>query len=124
VESDEKFYEAVVREIERHGPRKGLWAKAYAEAGGVDSAARAIYFKLRVAQLIEEHHQEIAEKERRRKEGERLRKKEEQMFAERDQQFLESDRVAAANKRFVMIFAFVFLAVVFGLVIYFASAVT
>jgi hypothetical protein len=118
--SDEKYYEAVVREIEAQGPRKGLWAKAFAEAGGVDSAARAIYFKLRVGQLIEEEKEAAAEREFRRREQEHLRRNEQQMFAERDRQFLEAD--GAANKRFV-IFALVFLAVMFGLVIMFASAV-
>lgn len=52
--NDEMLYEAVVRELEQEGPRKGLWAKAYAESGGIESAARALYMKLRVAQIAEE----------------------------------------------------------------------
>lgn len=52
--NDEMLYEAVVRELERERPRKGLWAKAYAESGGIESAARALYMKLRVAQIAEE----------------------------------------------------------------------
>jgi hypothetical protein len=31
----EKLYELVVEELERDGPRKGLWAMGFAESGGV-----------------------------------------------------------------------------------------
>lgn len=49
--SDEVFYEIVINEIEREGPRKGLWGKAFAKAGGVDNIAKAYYIELRVEQL-------------------------------------------------------------------------
>lgn len=64
--SDEFFYEQVVRELECDGPRKGLWAKAYAEADGTESLARAIYMRLRAVQLIEEHRARAAAEEQER----------------------------------------------------------
>jgi len=123
VDSDERFYEAVVREIETQGPRKGLWAKAYAEAGGNESGARAIYIRLRAGQLMDEQRQELAEAERARRQSERLRRKETQSFAPRDPRFFEADPTAPINKRVVVAFAVVFLVVMAGLVIYFASSV-
>ena len=123
MESDERFYEAVVREIETQGPRKGLWAKAYAEAGGNESGARAVYIRLRATQLMEEQRHEAAEAERQRRQAERQRRKEPPAFAPRDPRFLEPEPMTAMNKRFVVAFALVFLVVMAGLVIYFASSV-
>lgn len=51
---DEKYYEAVVKELESGNPRPGLWAKAFAESSGNEVAARALYIKLRAQQLIDE----------------------------------------------------------------------
>lgn len=123
VESDERFYEAVVREIETQGPRKGLWAKAYAEAGGSEAAARAIYIRLRAAQLMKEQQLDTIEKERARRATERTRRKEPPPFAERDPRFLDPDSMSPTSKRFAVAFALVFLIVMAGLVIYFASSV-
>lgn len=130
MESDERFYEAVVRELETQGPRKGLWAKAYAEAGGGEAAARAIYIRLRAAQLIEEQQLDTAEMQRARRESERIRReaerarrKEAPKFAERDPRFLEPDTMSPMSKRFVVGFALVFLIAVATLVVYFASSV-
>jgi hypothetical protein len=53
----ESIYEAVVNEIEQHGPRKGLWAMAFAKSGGSDSAARAFYIEARAQQLIVEQQE-------------------------------------------------------------------
>ena len=52
--SDERFYAEVVRELASAGPIPGLWAKAFAETGGNEAAARALYLRLRVSQLLEE----------------------------------------------------------------------
>jgi hypothetical protein len=52
--SDEHLYVRVVQELSQQGPVRGLWAKAYAESGGNDQAARALYLRLRVVQLAEE----------------------------------------------------------------------
>jgi hypothetical protein len=51
---DEKYYEAVVRELESGSPRPGLWAKAFAESSGDEVATRALYIKLRAEQLSHE----------------------------------------------------------------------
>ena len=51
---DEQLYVRVVQELSQQGPVRGLWAKAYAESGGNDQAARALYLRLRVGQLAEE----------------------------------------------------------------------
>lgn len=52
--NDEKFYEAVARELQEKPMSPGLWTKAFAEMGGDDAKARALYIKYRVAQLAEE----------------------------------------------------------------------
>ena len=44
---DEKIYSQVLLEIESNDYRKGLLAKALAEAGGDEKKSRAIYIKLR-----------------------------------------------------------------------------
>ena len=52
--SDENLYARVVEELSTQGPVRGLWAKAYAESNGNHEAARALYLRLRVAQLADE----------------------------------------------------------------------
>ncbi|MEO6744774.1 MAG: hypothetical protein ABIN08_09865 [Caldimonas sp.] len=52
--SDENLYARVVEELSAQGPVRGLWAKAYAESNGNHEAARALYLRLRVAQLADE----------------------------------------------------------------------
>jgi hypothetical protein len=78
---DESFYEAVVQELEQLGPRKGLWAKAFASASGNESSAKALYLEWRANQLKEEH-QRLQEVERQAKEREAL----EREVREREQQ--------------------------------------
>jgi DNA-directed RNA polymerase subunit M/transcription elongation factor TFIIS len=51
---DDKFYDEVARELQGIPPIPGLWTKAYAEMGGDDAKARALYIKYRVANLKEE----------------------------------------------------------------------
>ena len=51
---DERFYEEVARELQEKPMNPGLWTKAFAEMGGDDAKARALYIKYRVAQLAEE----------------------------------------------------------------------
>ena len=51
---DEKFYEEVARELQEKPMVPGLWTKAFAEMGGDDAKARALYIKYRVLQLEEE----------------------------------------------------------------------
>lgn len=47
----QEVYDQVAAELANNDIRNGLWTRAYAEADGQDSKARAIYIKLRVAQL-------------------------------------------------------------------------
>ena len=48
---DEHLYSKVVDELAAAGPIAGLWAKAFAESGGSEQSAKALYLRLRVAQL-------------------------------------------------------------------------
>ncbi|WP_201017848.1 hypothetical protein [Pseudomonas cichorii] len=52
--SDERFYTAVVEELETGAIIPGLRAKAFAEANGVETHAQALYLKYRVAQLVQQ----------------------------------------------------------------------
>jgi hypothetical protein len=56
---DEQLYEVAARELEANAPRKGLFAKAFAEAMGDPAKTKALYLRLRVAQLKaqQEHEQ-------------------------------------------------------------------
>ena len=49
---DEKIYNAILDELHANGPRQGLWAKCFAEANGNENAAKALYFKYRAQQLV------------------------------------------------------------------------
>ena len=61
--TDEAIYEAVAFELEREGPRKGLWAKAFAKAEGAESTAKALYIEWRVEQLKQALAAELARAE-------------------------------------------------------------
>ena len=60
---DEKLYEEVARELQEKSMVPGLWTKVFAEMGGDDAKARALYIKYRVAQLAEASRQQL-EKDR------------------------------------------------------------
>lgn len=49
---DEKIYNTILDELREHGPRQGLWAKCFTEANGDENAAKALYFKYRAQQLV------------------------------------------------------------------------
>lgn len=51
--TEEDAYEVAALEIEHQQIRRGLWAKAYAEANGDKQIQKAIYCKLRAKQLID-----------------------------------------------------------------------
>ena len=57
--ADEKFYEEVVHEMQEKPLAAGLWTKAFAEMGGDDGKARALYIKYRVAQLAEANRHQL-----------------------------------------------------------------
>ena len=48
---DDKFYDEVARELQEKPMVPGLWTKAFAEMGGDDAKARALYIRYRVLQL-------------------------------------------------------------------------
>jgi hypothetical protein len=48
---EQRFYDAVGREMARNDLKPGLWARALAETGADDGRARARYIRLRVADL-------------------------------------------------------------------------
>lgn len=58
---DDKFYDEVARELQEKPLAPGLWTKAFAEMGGDDAKARALYIKYRVAQLAEATRQQLIE---------------------------------------------------------------
>jgi hypothetical protein len=65
--ADIPLYDIVAEEIESGILHKGTWAKAFAEANADKDKARAIYLKLRVAQLPQEIaacHAAVAESKR------------------------------------------------------------
>lgn len=53
-EAEEKIYELVAAEIAAKRMRPGVYAKAFAEAGGNQSKATAIYIAYRVEQVKKE----------------------------------------------------------------------
>jgi hypothetical protein len=83
---DVKFYEEVARELQEKPMVPGLWTKAFAEMGGDDAKARALYIKYRVAQLAEEERvanmshaeKEIIKKRATREACEKARQKKEE----------------------------------------------
>jgi hypothetical protein len=75
---DDKFYDEVARELQDKPMVPGLWTKAFAEMGGDDAKARALYIKLRVGQL---HNEAALENERQKSETKR-KVKEQRLAAE------------------------------------------
>src|ERR1017187_3938829 len=66
--SDEIFYEEVSRELQEKLMVAGLWTKAFAEMGGDDAKARALYIRYRVQQLAAEaarQHESVEQKRKR-----------------------------------------------------------
>ena len=59
----DKFYDEVARELQEKKLVAGLWTKAYAEMGGDDAKARALYIKYRAAQLAEGSRQRRGEQQ-------------------------------------------------------------
>ena len=52
--ADEAAYAKVVEELQKSGPIPALWAKAFAESNGDETASKALYLRLRVAQLLKQ----------------------------------------------------------------------
>jgi hypothetical protein len=51
-QNDEHLYARVLEELQSSGPIPALWAKAFTETNGNESSAKALYFRLRVSQLM------------------------------------------------------------------------
>jgi hypothetical protein len=51
---DEAAYAKVIDELQRTGPVPALWAKAFAESNGDEKASKALYLRLRVAQVLKQ----------------------------------------------------------------------
>ena len=49
---EDRLYEQIAQELESNTVDKGLWTKAYAQAGGDDKQTRALYIKARFARLL------------------------------------------------------------------------
>lgn len=64
MDDDDSFYEEVAKEIESNTLKPGLWTRAFAEANGSHDLARALYIRLRVAQLVRVKQAELREIQR------------------------------------------------------------
>ena len=71
----DKFYDEVARELEAKSLRPGLWTRAVAETGDEGSAAKALYIRLRVSELVQQEQTDRAslQAEARRKVDEQRR---------------------------------------------------
>lgn len=49
---EERLYEQIAQELDTNTVDKGLWTKAYAQAGGDDQQTRVLYIKARFARLL------------------------------------------------------------------------
>ena len=58
VEPMEEFWAQALHECDSAAMKTGLWAKAFADAGGDERVAKATYIRLRAAQLQEQYAQE------------------------------------------------------------------
>src|SRR5438477_460887 len=56
--TDQRYYEIVGQELQRRVLHAGLWARAVAETGDEGATARALYIRLRVAELVQEEQAE------------------------------------------------------------------
>ena len=77
---DERLYEQVVTELSRGEIRQGLWAKAIADAEGIDEKAKSFYIKYRVQSLkdewsLAEHEKAQKDENNKRKELQALRER-------------------------------------------------
>lgn len=61
--NEDALYEQVAEEIESDHLVRGVWIRAFAEADGDENRAKAIYIKTRVAQLLEQGRERVAERD-------------------------------------------------------------
>lgn len=88
--ADQELYEIAGQELFSNSLKLGLWTLAFAQAGGDESRAKAVYIELRVAELRKEASEQIAfEKKRGRAEA---RQKAAQLAEEQRAATLEARR--------------------------------
>ena len=94
----DKFYDEVARELQEKTLVAGLWTKAYAEMGGDDAKARALYIKYRVSQLAEASHQRLEEErlERQRQEDQQRAQNVQAVIAKQHERQRQEDQQRAA----------------------------
>jgi hypothetical protein len=61
---DEYFFSLVAQELDAGPPSAGLWAMAFARSNGDEAKAKALYLKLRAAQLRREYYEARAREEK------------------------------------------------------------
>ena len=59
--TEEELYLQANKEIEDGNTNEGTWAKAFANAEGLEEQTKALYIKYRVAKLMEEEEEEEEE---------------------------------------------------------------
>jgi hypothetical protein len=57
--NDDTFYEQIAVEIQSESMLPGVWTRAFAEANGAHDLARALYIRIRVAQLSDARNAEL-----------------------------------------------------------------
>jgi len=65
------FYDEVAKEMQENRMVQGVWARAFAEADGDENRAKAIYIKLRIAQLMGDRVRDIQEERQKLKKDRR-----------------------------------------------------
>ena len=61
---EEALYNRVVEELAQGERREGLWAKAFADAEGIETKAQGLYIKYRVQSLVDELELQAAQEEK------------------------------------------------------------
>ena len=125
--SDQRYYEIVAEELQRKFLRPGLWARAVAEIGGEGEAARALYIRLRVAEISQKEQSDraraVAEEARAKKqqrEAEMLARETEarRRTEQEEAEWLRIDAERAASPHFgLMILGGVIVALILVLVV-------
>jgi hypothetical protein len=100
---DEAFYAMAADEIASGQVNRGIMSKAYSDSEGDEKRTKALYIKLRVAQLGEIRRSEIErlkkEAEQKQKEAEQKRREEEQKRREEEQKRNAAARLAEEKRQ-------------------------
>ncbi len=88
--STDSMYEKALEELNDNKPHKASWARAFSEAEGDETKAKALYIEIRVVHLKAKRCQE---------EPERLRKEEERLKAQELCRLREEKKIEFANSK-------------------------